>query len=367
MTRMTLQTSTWHVASCGPGSRVGDPLASGGDLTEFRLQFGLTEVSAVAARYSYEADDHVLEIGRRARERGWYSRDELVDVCEWKTVRSRSRVARNSEALVEEATRIALAATTEEVRIEVLMILSGVSWPTASVLLHLAHHDRYPILDYRALEALGIDRPPAYSMPFWLDYVSATRDLAHVADVDMRTLDRALWQWSKEREDPKRGRPHRARRNPSSQPAAAASRQHDSVHADVVVLGCVKTKQRGPSKARDLYTSSLFRKRRTYAVASGRPWVIFSAKHGILDPDDVIETYDVALAKLPAAERREKGAQAAQQLERKFGSLHGMTFEIHAGDAYVSSLRQPLEARGAILIYPLEGLSFGQQLQWYGR
>ena len=39
------------------------------------------------------------------------------------------------------------------------MALSGVRWPTASVLLHFGHRDRYPILDYRALEALGVPSP----------------------------------------------------------------------------------------------------------------------------------------------------------------------------------------------------------------
>jgi hypothetical protein len=35
-------------------------------------------------------------------------------------------------------------------------------------------------------------------MPLWLGYVDACRSLATTEEVDMRTLDRALWQWSKE-------------------------------------------------------------------------------------------------------------------------------------------------------------------------
>ena len=35
----------------------------------------------------------------------------------------------------------------ERLRIGVLLPLDGIDWPTASVLLHLAHRDRYPILD----------------------------------------------------------------------------------------------------------------------------------------------------------------------------------------------------------------------------
>ena len=136
--------------------------------------------------------------------------------------------------------------------------------------------------------------------------------------------------------------------------------------ADVVILGCVRSKALGPARAKDLYVSPLWRKRRAFAEASGRPWVIFSAKHGILDPDEVIEWYDVALAKLPTMERQRKGRAAVSQLEHRFGTLRGMTFEIHAGSAYAGALAVPLAERGAMLVNPLEGLSIGYQLQWYG-
>lgn len=39
----------------------------------------------------------------------------------------------------------------------------------------------------------------------------------------------------------------------------------------VIILGCVKTKGRAPAKAKDLYISALWSKRRRYAEASGRP------------------------------------------------------------------------------------------------
>lgn len=86
--------------------------------------------------------------------------------------------------------------------------------------------------------------------------------------------------------------------------------------ADVIILGCVATKHPGPAKAKDLYASPMFAKRRRYAEMSGKPWVIFSAQHGILDPDDVIDWYDVDMTKLSVTARRAKGAQAAAQLEQ---------------------------------------------------
>ena len=88
----------------------------------------------------------------------------------------------------------------ERQRIEALTRLHGVDYPTASVLLHLAHRDSYPIIDFRALWSLGVETPPtAYFFTYWWAYTQACRSLAKDAGVRMRTLDRALWQYSKER------------------------------------------------------------------------------------------------------------------------------------------------------------------------
>jgi len=102
---------------------------------------------------------------------------------------------------VEETTAAALRASDERLRIGTLTLLDGVSMPTASVLLHLAHKDPYPIIDYRALWSLGIENPPpSYSFEFWQAYTRMCRSLARQAGVSMRLLDRALWQFSKEQQ-----------------------------------------------------------------------------------------------------------------------------------------------------------------------
>jgi hypothetical protein len=99
---------------------------------------------------------------------------------------------------VEAVTRTAASATNERLRIEVLRLLKGVNWATASVILHFGVRDPYPILDYRALWSLGYDEPPSYDFDFWWSYVGFTRDLAAEQSVSMRALDRSLWQFSKQ-------------------------------------------------------------------------------------------------------------------------------------------------------------------------
>ena len=133
----------------------------------------------------------------------------------------------------------------------------------------------------------------------------------------------------------------------------------------VLLLGCVKGKGPRPAPARDLYTSDLFRKRRAYAVAAGHPWFILSALHGLVAPDDVLEPYDMALAKQPAAYRVTWGQQVMEALERRLRPLTGLTFEVHAGAPYVEAIRGQLEAHGARVVWPLHGLTQGQQLSWY--
>ena len=171
---------------------------------EFRPRFPLSEVLYWASRYAYADDAEVEAIGDRARERGWFTRDEFLAVARWKSPRSRKQCEKNDDARVKAATELALSTPDERGRIEALTQLHGVEYPTASVLLHLAHRDPYPIIDYRALWSLGVESPPAtYSFTFWWAYAQACRSLATDAGVRMRTFDRALWQFSKEHQPPK--------------------------------------------------------------------------------------------------------------------------------------------------------------------
>jgi hypothetical protein len=165
----------------------------------FELQFPASEIEALAARFGYEDDSRLLAVGAAARARGYYTRREFIDVCAWKTPRSRPRVAANSRHAVMNRTGQALAATDESDRITPLLELQGIGVPTASTLLYFAFPDSYPILDVRALESLGMRSRSVYPLSFWLEYLAACRELARHQGISVRTLDKALWQHSKER------------------------------------------------------------------------------------------------------------------------------------------------------------------------
>lgn len=133
----------------------------------------------------------------RARERCYLDYSAFLAIGDWKSPRNRGRHASNTPEFVEEITRLALAPeTSPRLAIEALRLLSGVEWPTASVILHFCHPVP-PILDFRALWSLSASVPSYYDYPFWREYSDITRNLAQQWGVSMRTLDRALWKFSK--------------------------------------------------------------------------------------------------------------------------------------------------------------------------
>jgi hypothetical protein len=134
------------------------------------------------------------------------------------------------------------------------------------------------------------------------------------------------------------------------------------------LVGCVKEKAAHARPAAELYTSTLFRGRRRYVEHTCDRWFVLSAKHGLIDPSDVIEPYDETLKTKGRAERRVWSAKVIGQLEAALGTIGGHTFEIHAGAEYRDfGLLDELRHRGAFIEIPTEGLQIGKQLAFYTR
>ncbi|MGA7492166.1 MAG: hypothetical protein WB930_11440 [Syntrophobacteraceae bacterium] len=129
------------------------------------------------------------------------NKDELRLIARWKAPRAAGHMEKNSEEYVREITAFSFSAKTERARIEVLTNLDGVRWPTASVILHFFHKEPYPIIDFRALWSVSLAVPAQYSFDFWWPYVNFCRNLSKRVNMDMRILDRALWQYSVENQN----------------------------------------------------------------------------------------------------------------------------------------------------------------------
>lgn len=165
-----------------------------------KLRFDPQEIVKWEQQYSKDlspGEKELMELRRLPLAKEGLSLLHLKKLVRWKSPRSVHWIQDDQEAYIREMTRFALSADNERSRIEALTLLDGVGWPTASVILHFYHAERYPILDFRALWSVGADLEHKYDFGFWAEYVDFCREEAKTAGVDMRTLDRALWQFSK--------------------------------------------------------------------------------------------------------------------------------------------------------------------------
>lgn len=128
----------------------------------------------------------------------------------------------------------------------------------------------------------------------------------------------------------------------------------------IVLISCVSKKLPYRAKARDLYTSPLFRMNLKYAEQfSPQKIFILSAKHGLVHLDEEIDPYDVTLNEMSASERKEWAARVVSQL-RENADLENDHFVVLAGQKYRQYLLPYLRSYEV----PLEGLKIGQQLQF---
>ena len=166
---------------------------------QFTLQFAPSEIDALAERYGASQDDDALLAGKRIASGEDYSRDNLKVIVDWKSPRREALIDDNKDDHIEIALKFAAAPSTPEaMAVAVLTALHGVGIPMASAILTAINPDRYTVLDFRALESLGVMNWPD-TVEFYVHYLEACRELAAKHGKSLRNLDRALWQWSWER------------------------------------------------------------------------------------------------------------------------------------------------------------------------
>jgi len=88
----------------------------------------------------------------------------------------------------------------------------------------------------------------------------------------------------------------------------------------VYLVACAARKRASELPAEDLYSSALFQKSRAYLLRRLKDrdqWFILSAKHGLLQPNTVIQPYNETLNAMKKPERQ---AWARKVL----GELHGI-------------------------------------------
>lgn len=166
-------------------------------MTEFSLRFDPKRLREFAKLYD-DPNEHIVEtLGPHIKNMEFLDKETFTKLMGWKTPRTKKRVASVDPNDLRDVTKVSFGTKNERLRIEILRLLDGVDWPTASVILHFRFSDRYPIIDFRALWSLSHEKPPIYSFSFWSDYSAFCRALANEHKLSMRELDMALWQYSK--------------------------------------------------------------------------------------------------------------------------------------------------------------------------
>src|ERR1035441_4483042 len=71
-------------------------------MTRFKLRFPKAEIVRWSSEYSYGPSDARLEneIGPVAKREGFLTRDQFLEIAEWKTPRSQSRCRKNDDDFV---------------------------------------------------------------------------------------------------------------------------------------------------------------------------------------------------------------------------------------------------------------------------
>ncbi len=133
------------------------------------------------------------------------------------------------------------------------------------------------------------------------------------------------------------------------------------------LVACGKTKRDRAAPARELYTSTLFHKASAYAAETYDRWYILSAKHHLLEPEQLIAPYDLSLKGLRIDQRMAWALEVCDQLRKRYPPNQAVRpeFYLHAGADYREFLADCLRSNGYVAHAPLTGLSIGPQLHWY--
>lgn len=129
------------------------------------------------------------------------------------------------------------------------------------------------------------------------------------------------------------------------------------------LISCTKRKRQHPCKAKEMYRLSvLFRKAWNYAETHYDKTFILSAKYGLLDPENIIESYNETLNNMKKIDRIRWTSKVYDQLKPLL--KEGDVVYFHAGKKYREPLAIWLGNLCKVKI-PLKGLGIGQQLAWY--
>ncbi len=130
----------------------------------------------------------------------------------------------------------------------------------------------------------------------------------------------------------------------------------------IVLVSCVSEKRSIPSPARSLYTSAWFKKATAYAEKIADEWYILSAKYELVNPDQMLEPYNMTLKTMPKPVRKNWAERVFVTLQPHLKSSDTVIFL--AGQVYREFLPALISQIDIKTEIPMEGLRIGEQMHW---
>lgn len=128
----------------------------------------------------------------------------------------------------------------------------------------------------------------------------------------------------------------------------------------IILISCVSKKSKNREKARNLYTSSLFKLNLKYAQSLNPDKIfVLSAKYGLLNLDEEIEPYNRTLNQMKDEQIKKWADNILNQLS-KIADLENDEFIFLAGEKYRKHLIPEIKNYKV----PLKGLGIGKQLKF---
>lgn len=177
----------------------------------FELQPEESDLQQLAEEYwqkigekEQQLEQAAFDAGEAIRN-GDHSLTNLEAIVRWKSERVVHYLIANSEAQIRKVLAVAAAPeTSTSDAINALTSLRGIDLPIASAVLAAIEPERYTVLDFRALEALGHAR---HNVEFYVEYVAFCKRLVACGMIrpqpnlpgptSLHALERALWEWSR--------------------------------------------------------------------------------------------------------------------------------------------------------------------------
>ncbi len=140
------------------------------------------------------------------------------------------------------------------------------------------------------------------------------------------------------------------------------ARQPEVKARKFLLLALAGAQLRYPAPARKLCTSTWFRLARAYAESQDCPWLLLSAKYGLVNPTEVISPYQLDVTHMGVRQRTSWAQRIGDQARRKLP--YSEQIVLVAGMKYCDCLLPHLSELAEQVYTPLAGLSVGFQCGW---